>query len=991
MWIRAQPLPLPRFAVLGVEEGLSRGAVTDLFQDKRGYFWIGTTDGLNRYDGEEVKVYRTDNNLGQRSQSANRVQRHLCEDESGNIWYANETGVYCCNPVRMRVEKYPFPVEFTPGTDIQGVMTDPNTKSFWLFDRKNGIVRVQYADKPLKTAIFPFPAALENEPVALQANDRQQILIPTGTDSGLWVFDTKTQQFESFFKGINITAAFFQPGLYYFLTPGAIIRAYTLQRAAETWAVPQGVAVQKIVEDPAGRVWAGTAQNGLWYYERHRQKWTKCTAADRSVRVLPPNTLTNIYLDHTANLWIGSQNEGVCRLDTKHARFNMFPSETRYADQLKDRWILSICEDNDQNVWFSVKSGGLYCWNPENGRMKYYPAGTLNALFLDREDRLWAGSSKGLSFFDLKNEKWHGVDLKMPQLTSDQNFQVHKIVQTRQGQLLAATRQGIFTIHTTAKNQWVAASAQGIPVADFKDLTETQNGDLWAICAQTGLCQYQPLPDGTFRESGHYLDNFELSGLHTDQRDANLIWVASAEGLLQFNTEKADYKIFSQADGLPYRAPYNITEDARNNLWMSAEGGICRMEYNNNRHIFYQYNASDGLLQTEFNTGVVHRGPSGTIYFGGPRGFTYFAPEDSLPNHPKPFLAIDQIFVNERLVSADSGKANIPVLRLSTTENDLNFRFAALDFTRPAANKIQYTLEGRDETWFTTARERMVRYTNLPPGLYTLRVKAGNGQGVWSEEKQLKVFIDAPFWRRSNILILAWISLWGLAFWWFSAQNTKKYREQLAALEKQRAVEAERNRIAKDMHDEIGSGLSQIALMTELLNTGSISQDRSKNYARDIGTNARKLVQSISEIIWALNPQQDSLDSLLSYIREQTYSFFEPFESVIQYQIFFPETVPHHVLGNQQRRNLYLVAKEALNNALKHGKANNISLTLDYQPHQLHFRVQDDGQGIDPTQKSTGGGFGLPNMRRRMEEIGGGIQWKSEKGTGTVVDFWMPL
>jgi len=991
----AQPLSLPRFALVGVEEGLSRGLVTDMFQDKRGYFWIGTTDGLNRYDGEEIKIYRPDPDPNLRSHTINRVRSNMCEDENGNIWYVNESGIYCCNPARVRVEKFAFPDAFQPGPDIRGILICPDSTMLWMFDYKNGLIRYQYAAKDRKIDLFPLPLAVDKAAAPPQADDKEKILIPTGTENGLLVFDTKTLKFETFFKGTPVIAAFFQPGIYYLQTPVSIIRSYTFQRAAETWAVQAGGGpnspVLKVTEDRAGRVWACTATDGLWYYERRQKKWSKCVVADPFVRLLPPNELTDIYLDHAANLWIGTKNEGVCRLDTKNARFNTFPPETGYRGQLKDRSVSSIYEQDDKTVWFGVKSGGLYHWDAENGKLDFFRAGLVNLLFKDRENRLWAGQDKGLGIFDPKTGNWHPAAVPPEFALAPGEIWIYKMIQTRQGDLVAATLKGLATVRPSEKNNWIVNRASDTSSDLLIDVVETPNGDIWAVGPQTGLHGFRRNSEGVFQSFGQYLNNFELAGLHLDEKDSNLLWLPTAVGLIRFDLTKRAYQIFSQTDGLPYRFLHSITEDARHDLWMSGESGICRMQRSNNRNAFYSYNASDGLMQTEFNAGVFHRGGSGTLYFGGPRGFSYFSPQDSQPIRQKPFIAIDQIYVNERLVSADSGTANIPVLRLSTTENDLNFRFAALDFTRPSANKIQYTLEGRDDSWFTTARERMVRYTNLPPGLYTLRVKAGNGQGVWSEEKQLKIFIDAPFWRSSNIFILLWIALSGLAFWWFTAQNTKKYREQLAILEKQRAVEAERNRIAKDMHDEIGSGLSQIALMTELLSTEKMHNERSRNYARDIGGNARKLVQSISEIIWALNPQQDSLDSLLAYIREQTYSFFEPFESVMHYEINFPDAVPHHELGNQQRRNLYLVAKEALNNALKHGKAKNISLTFVYQLDKVRFTVRDDGRGLDPTRKSTGGGFGLPNMRRRMEEIGGGINWKSEGGAGTEVEFWMPI
>lgn len=206
-------------------------------------------------------------------------------------------------------------------------------------------------------------------------------------------------------------------------------------------------------------------------------------------------------------------------------------------------------------------------------------------------------------------------------------------------------------------------------------------------------------------------------------------------------------------------------------------------------------------------------------------------------------------------------------------------------------------------------------------------------------------------------------------------------------LEKQIAVDAERLRISTDMHDEIGSGITRIALLSELIQIKQKGKGELKNEIKTIATSAHRLVQTMSEIIWALNPQNDTLENLLAYIREQSQQYFEPFDK--QFDIYFPDEVPLIKLTNEERRNLYLVTKELLNNALKHAEASVISVSFWVNKNQLRFTVRDDGIGIHQ-RKTREGANGIRNLKKRIKDINGNIEWKNIK-QGTEVNYTMPL
>jgi signal transduction histidine kinase len=295
-------------------------------------------------------------------------------------------------------------------------------------------------------------------------------------------------------------------------------------------------------------------------------------------------------------------------------------------------------------------------------------------------------------------------------------------------------------------------------------------------------------------------------------------------------------------------------------------------------------------------------------------------------------------------------------------------------------------LQGWDAEWVTSLI-KTVRYVNLPPGKYTLRLTVCNAAGTWSDEKTLQIFIHPPFWQRTwflSLLVLALMLVIVSATYSLTQQKAKR---KLQVLEKQIAVNAERNRISADMHDEIGSGITQIALLSELIQSQHKETPELKKDIHVIATSARKLVQTMSEIIWALNPQNDTLENLLAYLREQSQQYFELLD--VQFDIDFPEVIPDVKLTNAERRNLYLVAREALNNAMKHSGASIIQLKMELLEEAFCFTVTDDGSGI-PAAKIRPGSNGMGNMKKRMMDINGSFKWNGE-GKGTLVTFCLPI
>ena len=400
--------------------------------------------------------------------------------------------------------------------------------------------------------------------------------------------------------------------------------------------------------------------------------------------------------------------------------------------------------------------------------------------------------------------------------------------------------------------------------------------------------------------------------------------------------------------------------------------------FNRKENKFDNYTFQDGLQSNEFNTQSFYKSSNGTFYFGGIKGFNWFKPGYVSKELIKPLAAITSIEISDSVFQKDTNYLFHQTITVPYDKNDFNFQFAALDFTRPEANNIRYMLQGWDAGWIA-ADSRSARYGNLPPGSYTLKLKVANADGIWSNEEKINIIIQAPFWKTNWFIAAITLLLLGVIIYITFSISQQKAKRKLRLLENQIAVDAERNRISADMHDEIGSSITHIALLSELIQAQQKVTPDLKKDINIIATSARKLVQTMSEIIWALNPQNDTLENLLAYIREQSYQYFESLE--MQFTIDFPDEVPDIKLSNAERRNLYLVTREALNNAMKHAEGSAIQLTMECTKINCSFYVTDNGKGMNQA-KIKAGSNGLLNMKKRMQDIGGTIEWiPLKKGT----------
>jgi signal transduction histidine kinase len=466
-----------------------------------------------------------------------------------------------------------------------------------------------------------------------------------------------------------------------------------------------------------------------------------------------------------------------------------------------------------------------------------------------------------------------------------------------------------------------------------------------------------------------------------EDRD-NILWIGTyGGGLDRFDRATSRWEHFTEAEGLPNNVIYGILPDDGGNLWLTTNKGLAR--FHPATAAVKTYDVHDGLQGNEFNQGSYHRSRRGEMFIGGINGLNAFFP-DSVRDNPYPppvYLTSFRVFDKPIALATP-----LPETREIVLPHDRNFfsvEFVALSYTSPQRNQYMYILEGLDEAWRDAGTRRYTTYTNLDPGSYTLRIRGSNNDGLWNMEgTMVSITIVPPYWKTWWFRILAVLGAGALLFLMY------RYRVQ-----KLLEIERIRTAIATDLHDDIGSSLTEIALFSDLglreLRARPTPAEDGKlgSILADIGTTSRNLIDAMNDIVWSVDPKNDSFDFLLVRMKMHASKMLDA--RGINYEIDIPEELSSLKLPLGYRRRLFLIYKEAINNILKHARPTTVSLSMRREGRTLMMTIVDDGIGFDPS--SPAAGNGLHNMQERARTLGGEITIASARTRGTAIALHAPI
>jgi signal transduction histidine kinase len=620
----------------------------------------------------------------------------------------------------------------------------------------------------------------------------------------------------------------------------------------------------------------------------------------------------------------------------------------------------------------------------------------------DPGGKLWVGSwGSGLFFRE------GGEFLQPPGV--NYNAAIPAIYRSRDGALWLGTPEGLGR-YSNGVCMWYTRT-NGLAVPDVRTITEDSTGTIWFGMSGGGLGE---LKDGKVRQyrksPGGLPSDFVWSLLATDD---DTLWIGTFGGGI-CRMKDGKFSTVSTAQGLPNNVICHIANGHQGEYWVSSYGGIFRVSKSDlnacadgraNSVYCFTYGKADGLATLECSGGFQPSGcqtADGRLWFPTSRGLAVVDPAKVTVNPVPPPVVIEDVTVDDKLMPiADVNRdAGAPVLTIPAGRERFEFRYAGLSFVAPEKVRFKYRLDGLEKDWVEAGTRRVAYYSFLKPGPYTFRVAACNNDGVWNESgAAISIVVRPHFWQTWWFSCLAMLAGAGIVGGAARAATRRRLRDRMEKLERQQALERERARIAQDIHDDLGASLTRIIFLSQSAHGEMDDHSPAASDLDQIYFTARELTRAMDEIVWAVSPQHDTLDSLVTYLGK----FAQDYLSVagIRCRLDVPIALPAWPLTSEVRHNLFLAFKEALHNVVKHAAATEVRVSLIPADTGFSLSVSDNGKGFDPARAVPSaapnlppggrlrysGGNGLVNMKRRLEEIGGLCEFKSSPGEGTHIKF----
>jgi|ERR1041384_646342 ligand-binding sensor domain-containing protein/signal transduction histidine kinase len=976
----AQQLPLRHY---DLRDGLVNSRVIAIHQDAKGYLWFGTWEGLSRFDGYRFTNYGINDGLG------NAVVNAITEDRQGRLWVATNGGgvsrliddprdaiaAGVAGPVSRKFES--FQVGESPESNRVNAMLFDSNDNCWCATDDGLYKSSPLAAPPIFDLVVSHSPAADFMAAFADSRDRlwfgikdqlievaggEIIKYSNGDEAAYPVISSIAEDRQHRLLVAN------NHGLFEFVEPSVPHMRGRFKRSSI--ALEPGLFVHQMTLDTGGALWIGT-NKGLIKFTDTRKLFT-------STHGLSDDHVSALFEDRDNNLWIGTWTGGVCKLSGE-----MIVSFSR-AEGLPDQNVARIIEDKRGHIYASTLQQGLLEIAAAKATiiqgseaMPFTNVGTR--VLTDRNGDWWLGTDHGLFWFQ-------GPEL---QLKRGKRFAatagisddvIHEIHQDPSGGLwISAGDRNLYYSDPgqSGRTLFKRVSLEAVrPASSVSWMASDHSGSIW-IGGRFGLLARLKGATALVIEPTASLPEIEPRTLFVDSR--GWLWVglrnSGASVSKDPGAQRPEFVNYSTSNGLASDYVGSITEDDKGRMYLGTFKGLDRLDplTGEIRH----FTTKDGLAGDII--GQCMKDTRGNIWVATSTGISKLDPsaENVAAHQPAIFLSRVQI-AGEDFRLAETGTTSISGLVLPAARNDLLVEYIGLSFQGEQEIKYQYKLEGTSGEWSAPSDLRFVNYGRLAPGQYRFMVRSISQQGITSAEPAVLEFrILQPLWLR----------------WWFITLMTLLVAVAMYALVRyrlQRLIELERvrTRIASDLHDDIGSNLSLIAGLSEVLGQQARSVDsRMADRLSQIAAVSRRSVDAMSDIVWAVNPKHDRLIDLSQRMRRFASDSFTARD--IQLRFKAPDKQHDIKIGAEIRREVFLIFKEAVHNAVRHSGCKSAEVALEINRRMIVLRVSDDGTGFD--QKSVVDGHGLTNMKERAEKISGELAVNSRAGAGSEIILKAPV
>ncbi len=896
-----------RFERITTDNGLSSNHISYLFQDKKGFLWISTQDGINRFDGYRFKHFR--HLPGNTNSLSDYAAGHIYEDSKGNFWIATRDGLNAFNPdsetfthfnpqkdstILLGSEKIVCTTEDKSGNIWIGTrkglnLFNPKTKSFTLFQ-----------NNPSDKNSLSF-----NYVTSLLFDAKNNLWI--GTQIGLNKYNYKTNSFEVFLKNSqdpksisgNLITSLFEDskGIIWVSTSSGLNRLISFdtgkaefmsyQHNSENKNSISNNNVSKIAEDSKGYLWIGTIGGGLNIFNPITSQFTSYKNVEEDNTSLSENNISSICIDKFQNVWIGTFASGINKYNPAKERFALYKPSPFAKNKVAENNVSSILIDDKNNLWLGTNGDGIKVYHKDNfldqsnllfelkndiknkNTLSY---NNVTSIIQDKSGIIWIGTfGGGVNKYDPTLKKLEVFNYNQEDPKSLGNDFIHTIYEDSEGTIWIGT--GLSGINRFDKNTnsfkrfrdnpKYPNSSKYLNSPEVTSILEDSKGNLWVGTSTGGLSRFDRKTESFvhFKHVQEDLNSVSSNGINCIYEDSKgRVWIGTFSGGLNLYNEKENsFTHYLEQDGLASNTVQSITEDAKDNLWISTINGIS--DFEPDKKTFKNYDDSDGLQGKVFNQrSVFSDSEAGSIYFGGEKGLNVYSFNSikEIKKIPAIVLTDFKVFNKSVLLKYFSvngnNKSETQEIKLAHDENVFSFVFASLDFTSPDKNQYRYMLEGFDKDWINSGNRRDVTYTNLDPGNYIFKIKGTNSDGYWNEEGlAVSLIINPPFWKTwwayTIYFILAAIGFFAVRRY---ELNRVKLRNdlRLKEFESQKLLEVDqiKSRFFANISHEFRTPLTIIIGSLEKLKSKMENNADNKEFVV-MKRNASRLLQLINQLL----------------------------------------------------------------------------------------------------------------------------------------------
>lgn len=880
-----------KFHHLTINQGLSQNSINFIVQDDRGFIWIGTQIGLNRYDGYSFRAY--ENNPRDTNSLSNNFITSICKDSIGNFWIGTYNGF---NKFDIKTERFtqykhdPNNPQSISSSRIKTICLD-KTGMLWI-GTEDGLNRFD----PKKRAFSHFKADSTNDNgindnmIQTIYSDRSGILWIGTFNGGLNRYDHQMNQFSHFIHQPDDSTSLSNnsvlsiledhSGTLWIGTEGGGLNKFDREKGIfisfqNIPGDPTSISdnhISYLCEERSGNLWIGTNNSGLNIFNQQTATFTRILEDPYNPRGLNYSRIKTIFEDQSGGIWVGTSGGGINIFQKNIQQFNHYKHDPDNTNSLNDNVVWGMYEDQHSILWIGTDFGGLNKFDRKNNTFTHYTYDPDNkesiscnrvlAICEDNNSALWVGTNGGgLNKFDRDTEQFTHFTHNPDDPLSLSNDKVICLFKDPSGTLWIGTKGGglnKFDEKTEEFTSFAYNPKNPYSLSNNKvyAITEHDENSLWIGTFGGGLNRFYK----TNGQCIQYLsDTGNVNSLSDDfiislyKDTSGHLWIGTLnKGLNKFDLEKKTFTHITKDDGLPDNAIYHILEDSRGFLWVSTNKGIAR--YNPKTNTSKNYDIQDGLQNNEFNFGAGCKTKGGEIFFGGLNGFNRFFPDSIIDNPSVPPIEISDFRIFNRSVPIGKMADGRTLLNKSITETDaitlsyrdnvFSFAFTALNYVIPEKNNYAYMLEGLEKEWnYVDSERRNVTYSGIAPGKYTFKVKGSNNDGIWNESgTSIKLTIIPPFWDTVLFKFFILALIIGIVTYFYKMRTTS-IRQTMAKQKLETELKLKANFTAMLVHD-LRSPLHCVLGYTDMIQNKGKHQDEAR-----MGNIVKKSINMMIELI----------------------------------------------------------------------------------------------------------------------------------------------